>query len=275
VGGELEKVMAELRKLEYFVLRYVADAATDEFVNFGLIVVEPRTGEEGFSEARFRKNWERVESYDPDVDIEMLEALGREIDEQLKSLPGQAGLVRLVETSYSGVIQLSETRGCMTNDPAKEIEKLASIYFRDIHASSSKRESRGTRLIRSRIKVAFEQAGVSNLIMRNIPASPYTREGDPLKFDFGYRVGDEIKLFHAVSLQRDLDVGMILAARYPKIADGIKKLAQATPVLTAVLNDDLDRGREEIQFALGMMEEARIRVAAVKEMSTLAEQARV
>ena len=67
--------MAELRKLEYVVLRYMADAATDEFVNVGLVVVEPRTGPEGFSQARFQKDWKRLECLDPDVDIEMLEAI--------------------------------------------------------------------------------------------------------------------------------------------------------------------------------------------------------
>ena len=267
--------MAELRKLEYVVLRYVADAAKDEFVNVGLVVVEPRTGEEGFAGVRFRNDWKRVEDLDPEVDLEMLEAIGREIKEDLKSLPGQAGLIRQFETSYSGVIQLSETRGCITNDPAEEIEKLASIYFRDIHTSSGKRESTGTRLIRNRIKGAFEKAGVWNFITQNIAVSPYTREGDPFKFDFGYRAGEKIKLFQAVSLRNDLDTGMILAARYPQIADGMKKLTKATPVLTAVLDDDLDRHREGVQFALGMMEEARITIAAVEEMAEIAEKARV
>ena len=53
------------------------------------------------------------------------------------------------------------------------------------------------------------------------PGSHYTKPGDPFKFDFGYRVGAEIKLFHAVSLQANVEQAITLAARYPKIADGI------------------------------------------------------
>ena len=163
----------------------------------------------------------------------------------------------------------------MTEDPAKEIEKLASIYFHNIEPNSSRRESTGTRLIRSKIKDAFEEKGLLDLIMQNVPASPYTRKGDPLKFDFGYRIGAEIKLFQAISLRRDLDAGMALAVRYPQIAAGIMRIAEATAVLTGVVDDDLDRTREETQFALGLMEEERIKVVRVGEMPAIAEVARV
>lgn len=266
--------MAELRKLEYVVLRYMADAATDEFVNVGLVVVEPRTGPEGFSQARFQKDWKRLECLDPDVDIEMLEAIEREIHEQLKSLPGQAELIRLLETSYSGIIQLSETRGCVTDDPAKEIEKLASIYFRDRDAGASKRASIGVRLIREKMKQAFEQSGVAKLLIR-VPVSPYTKKGDPFEFDFGYRVNDEIKLFEAVSLKRDVDSGLMLAGRYPKIAEGMRRVAKAEPVLTAIVDDGLNYKRPDVQFALSLMEEERIRIAAVSQMAEIAERTRV
>ena len=51
--------------------------------------------------------------------------------------------------------------------------------------------------------------------------APYTKTGDPLKFDFGYRIGEEIKLFHAVSLKAGVEQAIMLASRYPKIALGI------------------------------------------------------
>ena len=67
-----------------------------------------------------------------------------------------------------------------------------------------------------------------------------------VKFDFGYRVGETIKLFHAVSLKTNVDQAMVLASRYPKIASSIAQMNKAASVLTAVVDDDLDRGEAEV-----------------------------
>ncbi len=83
-----------------------------------------------------------------------------------------------------------------------------------------------------------------------------------------------MRLFHAVSLKANVDSAVMLAARYPKIAPVMAKVSGATPGLTAVIDDDLDRGAEAVQFALSMMEEERIRIAVAAEMPLIAEVAR-
>jgi hypothetical protein len=129
--------------------------------------------------------------------------------------------------------------------------------------------------IRNQVANAFENAGVLNLLMVNIPVAPYSKAGDPLKFDFGYRVGDTVKFFHAVSLKKSVDQAVMLAARYPKIVSGITREAKANPLLTAVIDDHLDRSRDEVRFALGAMEDEGIRLAIVADMPLIAETARV
>lgn len=111
--------------------------------------------------------------------------------------------------------------------------------------------------------------------MKDIPAADYTKPGDPFKFDFGYRVGTEVKLFHAVSLKASVEQAVMLAARYPQIASGIARKARANPALTAVVDDDLDRTRTEVQFALSALQDEEIRVAAVAGMPLIAETARL
>ena len=162
---------------------------------------------------------ERVRCLDPQADIEMLEALERDIRLQLRGIRDREALLRKLEESFSNVIQLSPTKACLTEDPAKEIETLAKLYF-----GATKQIGRATvsgrQQILGKMREAFERAGVWKLLMHGIPVAPYTRHGDPFKFDFGYRVGDEIKLFHAVSLKANVDQAIMLAARYPKIARG-------------------------------------------------------
>jgi hypothetical protein len=54
----------------------------------------------------------------------------------------------------------------------------------------------------------------------------------------------------------------------------MSKVAGAAPSLTAVIDDDLDRGEQSVQFALGMMEDEKIRIAVAAEMPMIAEVAR-
>ena len=125
------------------------------------------------------------------------------------------------------------------------------------------------------MREAFEQAGVWTLLMKEIPAAHYTKPGDPFRFDFGYRVGAEIKLFHAVSLKTSVEQAITLAARYPKIGEGIAQKIQAKPLLTAVIDDGLDRTLGGVEFALGALAEEKIQVATVAEMPLIAERARL
>ncbi len=53
------------------------------------------------------------------------------------------------------------------------------------------------------------------------------------------------------------------------------QITGAAPMLTAVVEDELDRTRSEIGFALEMMEESKIRIARTTEMEGIAEVARV
>jgi hypothetical protein len=48
----------------------------------------------------------------------------------------------------------------------------------------------------------------------------------------------------------------------------------AFPSMTAVVDDALDRGPDEVQFALDAMEEARIQVAAAGDMLEIAQRAK-
>ncbi len=264
--------MAERKQLEFFLLRYVPDAVKDEFVNIGVLMVEAGANGVGFAEVRFTRDWRRVRCLDPQADVAMLAALEREIRGQLASTHGREVLLRRLEDSFSNVIQLSPAKGCLAEDPVREIEAMASMYLEPAKVAGQRSVS-GRHRILGKMREAFELAGVAKFILP-VPAAPYTRPGDPFQFDFGYRVGEEIKLFHAVSLKASVDAAIMLAARYPRIAPVMSKVIQAAPVLTAVIDDDLDRGQESVQFALSTMEDEKIRIAVTAEMPMIAEVAR-
>src|SRR5579863_122272 len=122
--------MAVRKQLEFFLLRYVPDAVKDEFVNIGVVMVEggAGAGAQRFAEVRFTRDWRRVQCLDPQADVEMLAALERDIRGQLATEGDREGLLRRLEDSFSNVIQLSPAKGCVAEDPVREIETMASIY---------------------------------------------------------------------------------------------------------------------------------------------------
>jgi hypothetical protein len=264
--------MADRRQFEFFLLRYVPDEVKDEFVNVGVVMVEAGANGGGFADVRFTRDWGRVRCLDPLADVEMLAALERDIREQLATTYDRGVLLRRLEDSFSNVIQLSQTKGCLAEDPVREIEAMASIYL-EAEKVGGKRLVSGRQRILGKMREAFEQAGVARFVLP-VPAAPYTKPGDPFQFDFGYRVGGEIKLFHAVSLKASVDAAVLLAARYPRIATVLSKVTDAIPTLTAVVDDELDRGQESVGFALSMMEDEKIRIAVAGEMPMIAEVAR-
>jgi len=265
--------MAASRQLEFFLLRYVPDAVKDEFVNIGVVMVEAGANGGGFADVRFTRDWRRVRCLDPQADVEMLSALERDIRGQLATSHDREVLLRRLEDSFSNVIQLSPAKGCLAEDPVAEIETMASMYL-EAAKVGGKREVSGRQRILAAMREEFERAGVTKLILP-VPVAPYTKPGDPFQFDFGYRVAGEIKLFHAVSLKAGgVDSAVLLAARYPRIAPVMSKVVGAAPLLTAVIDDDLDRGQESVQFALNMMAEEKIRIAVAAEMPMIAEVAR-
>jgi hypothetical protein len=262
--------MAEKRQFEFFVVRYVANAVRNEPLNVGVVMVEPGAD---FADVRFTHDWRRVRCLDPQADVEMLRAMEEEMRRDLHGPQTREALLRRLKDSFSNLVQLSGAAGCLTEDPAKEIEALVKLYCEEPKLSRRAGRSGRERLYQI-IDDSFQQTGVAGLIMRGIPVSPYSRKGDPFEFDFGYTVDNTTKLFQAVSMKASVDQAVLLASRYPGIAGSMSKLRSVVPILTAVIEDDLDRTQEKAQFAIGMMEDAQIRVAVSAEMPLLAEQAR-
>jgi Protein of unknown function (DUF3037) len=264
--------MGEQLQLEFFLLRYVPHAVRQEFVNIGVLMVEAGANGSVLADVRFAKDWQRVQRLDPQADVEVIEALLREIRAEVGEIKDRAMLLRRMEDSFSNVIQLSAPMQVVTATPAAEIETLASIFVDEAKVSPARAPTGRGRILEA-MRDAFEQAGVAKFLS-SVPVAPYTKPGDPFKFDFGYRVGNEIKLFHAVSLKANVDAAVLLAARYPKIASAMELMTAATPRLTAVVDDGLDRTQEVMQFALSAMEEEKIRIVGVGEISRIAEVAR-
>ena len=263
--------MTEQKPCRFQVLRYVPDPVKDEFVNIGLVFLDDTTGT---AEIRFTRDWRRVRCLDPQADLEMLQATEAELRERLREEgSSRERVLHLLQDSFSNALQATAPRGLLTEAPERELARLAEMYLErpryPVHRSPA-----GRGAIVMKMRDAFTQAGVWDLMLKQIVAAKYTHAGDPLKIDCGYRPNGVVQFFHAVSLAREVDAARALAFSFPQICEGVARLEGARTKFTAIVESDLRREDAEVAFALETLQHSSILLATTGELPRLAETAR-
>jgi len=192
-------------------------------------------------------------------------------------------------------VQMTEAKAYLAESLPAGMEELMRLYVEPPPREKTQRLS-GRAAIQARMRSEFEQAGVWELMRKRIAASEYTRPGDPLRIDLGYRPNglshpsDEdlsagtpfIRMFHAVSLEPGVEMAKVLAFSAAGLRIGVERVEQARLELTAVIEPaaklgatDEDPERLEIyRFGVETMEEHEIRVLTTSDLSRVAETAR-
>lgn len=277
---------------EFFLVRYVPDTVKNEFVNIGVILRE--AGRPETAQVRFTRSWNRVRCLDPGADIEMLEALENETRERLAAGSGQDGaetarMLRRFDDSFSNMLQITESKACLAESVAAEIDQLSRLYIETRQQREARRQS-GRQAIVMRMRRQFETAGVWGVMRKRIAAAMYTKPGDPLRIDCGYRPNGVVRMFHAVSLDGDLEAAKVLAFGASQMTDGVRRVEHASLELTAIVEplrgllgkraeEVLETGAEQdrtdqYRFGVETMERSGIRVLTVPDLPRIAERAR-
>jgi Protein of unknown function (DUF3037) len=262
--------MTDLQPCNFFVLRYVPDAVKNEFVNIGLVLL-PQAGS---AELRFTRDWSRVKCLDPEADLEALEAVEADLRDKLRALNGDRDFIlRKIQDSFSNALQPSEFTACAAaQSPAEEADLLARIYL-ESEKRRQPREVSTRQAVYQGMRREFESVGVWRAIPQPIVVANYTRRGDPLRVDCGYPANGTFKMFHALGLPGDVNGAKLLAFTFPELAAGIRAKEGKQAQLTAIVDDNLDRGDDHVGFALETLARQQIRVAPLAEMPAIAAQA--
>jgi len=278
----------ERMQCEFFLVRYVPDTVKNEFINIGVVLRE--AGRPETARVRFTRDWSRVRCVDPEADTGMLEALENEVRERLSSgVTETASMMKSLEDSFSNMLQITEPKACLADSIPAEIEQLSRMYVESRKQREARRAS-SRQAIATSIRRQFEAVGVWNVMRKRIQAAAYTQPGDPLRIDCGYRPNGIIRMFHAVSLEGDLEAAKVLAFSAPQMAEGVARVENAALELTAIvepLRGLLGKNSEEIlstgaeqdrieqyRFGVETMERNRIRVMTVADLTRIAERAR-
>jgi hypothetical protein len=255
-----------MTQCSFFLVRYVPDAVKNEFVNIGVVLMPPA----GDPELRFTRDWARVRCLDPQADVEMLEALEADLRSQMHDAHGDRdALLRRMQDSFSNALQPSEFKACLAESPVAEADKLARIYL-ERPPRRRTRELSSRQAIFQKMQFEFERVGAWGLMSKKIPASQFTRRGDPLKIDVGYGAGQRVKMFHALSLQHDIDAAKVLGFSFPRIAEGILRTQKQQAELTAIVEDGFPGDDETVLFALETLRAGEIKIATLRELPQIA-----
>ena len=269
---------SERRACEFQLLRYVPDPVRNEYVHIGVILREQGSREP--AEVRFTRDWRRVRCLDPEADTALLEGMESELRRRFFEEP-DGRLMRLLEESLSLNVQMTAPKAYLAESLPAGMEELMRLYVDPYPRARTPRLS-GRAAIQARMRTEFEQAGVWDLLRKRIAASEYTRRGDPLRIDVGYRPNGMIRMFHAVSLEPGVEMAKVLAFSAAGLRAGVERVEKASLELTAVIEPAAKLGAtdaeperlEMYRFGVETMEEHLIRVLTTADLGRVAETAR-
>lgn len=266
-------------RCSFQLLRYVPDPVRNEFVHIGVLLRE----EAGGTHIKFTHDWRRVRCLDPDADTALLEGMETELKSRLAA-DTDGKLRRILDEALSLSVQMTEPKAYLAESIAAGLDELMRLYV-DPPPRQRVSQLHGRAAVHAAMRGAFEQAAVWDLMRKQIRAAQYTRPGDPLRIDAGYRPNGVIKMFHAVSLDSGTAAGVesakILAFSAAALRAGVERIEKASLELTAIVEpaaqlatEDTPERLELYRFGVETMEEHNIRVLTTTDLPRLAATAR-
>ena len=253
---------AKRKHCRFYVVRYVPDIVRGEFIDVGVILYTP---EQKYLGCLFTSDTRRLKRFHPQADLEMFRSLQEGFEEQIQdNVENLEGYLESLANSLSNLIQISEPESLLAEEPSLEMRILFDRY---VGGTPTTEVQENTRMrIRQRMNAAaFVEAGIWQRLERRIPAARCTFPGDPLRFDFGYRPDGELKLLHALSLQRDNELAKALAYTMGRL----RRKEPAT--LTAVVGPEPAEERSEsARAAAQILEGSDILIEPVSNISRVA-----
>ncbi|HET9471517.1 MAG TPA: DUF3037 domain-containing protein [Usitatibacter sp.] len=250
-----------LQPCAYHVVRYQPNLIRDEWVNIGVLLLDPATG-------RVRQRWldepadlVRLRRLHPAVDEELLLALPAEFERQFagRELDAAAILEKFDET-LSNAVQLAPRKGLLAADPEAELDRL----FRE-QVEPSRESRRGPAEIRTRSDLRartadfFRNEGILRLMQRAVRVEEFTRQpGDPMRIDFAYRRNGTRGFVHSLALGRDPGQAKLLAYT----ADAIRSKVANTEFLAITEREPLP-GNPRDKFVSEILKDKDVRIMPI------------
>jgi hypothetical protein len=208
MGIDTNQIELRDRTLAYRVLRYTPNLVRDEWVNIGVLVFDPQSGERRMRLIEEPEEYARVRRLHPRADEELLRALRDDLENRFataaqlfngngsgtadRSGNGQASadwlkLLGKWDETLSNALQLAPQKGVHGDDLDAETERLYADHVA-LQRGAARVGAPGSRgAIRSYCAQVFKQARLWERLQKGVRAEEFTFSGDPMRIDYGYR----------------------------------------------------------------------------------------
>jgi hypothetical protein len=218
------------KMLTYQVLRYVPNLVRDEWINIGVLVFDPQTGERRLRMIEEPEEYARIRRLYPSADEYLLRTLRENLEERLAGanelfarnesktqtgqeidIPDWMKLLNKWNDTLSNAVQLAPQKGVKAEDIDAETERVYADQVAPVRAASRVGAPGSRGVIRSYCAQVFKQARLWDRVEKGVPAEQYTFPGDPMRLDYAYRHNGTKGFVQALSVSRSPADAKLLA----------------------------------------------------------------
>jgi Protein of unknown function (DUF3037) len=241
------------RSCAYRILRYTPNLVRDEWVNIGVLVFDPLSGERRLRLIEEQEEYARVRRLHPRADESLLRALRDDLEDRFDSFRSANGggsngsalqeLLRKWDDTLSNALQLAPQKGVISNDLDAELERLYMDHVALLLLPSRVGAPGSRSQMRSYCTQVFRQARLWDRIQRSVRAAEFTFPGDPLRIDYSYRRNGSLSFIHTLSVSRSPGDAKGLAHTFENIAAKASLKTEFTAITDIDLAYQNDRNR--------------------------------
>jgi len=217
--AELEPGQGNERACAYRVLRYTPNLVRDEWVNIGVLVFDPQTGERRLRMIEEAEEYARVRRLHPQADESLLRALRNDLEDRFATASelfrgnGEAPAERNRRTDWlkllgkwddtlSNALQLAPQKGVYAKDLDAETERLYADHVAPQRGAARVGAPGSRGMIRSYCAQVLKSARLWERLEKGVRAEEFTFPGDPMRLDYGYRRNGTRGFVQALSVTR-------------------------------------------------------------------------
>jgi len=251
----------------YYVLRYTSNLVRDEWVNIGVLIFAPYSGEIRLRLIEAQDEFARVRRLHPGADEEAIRQLRDHLEDRFTTFlrnerqergavvsPGEA-LQQLIEkwnATLSNGIQLGSPKGVYADDIDLELERLYSEQVAPLRLRTPVGAAGNRSSVRQYCAQVWKQAGLWHRIEKSVRADRFTFPGDPMRLDYGYRRNGTRGFVQTLSVSRSPRDCKEYAYTANRIAGRIKS------EFAVVTDVPLENENERHKFVLDTLKDAEI-----------------
>jgi DUF3037 family protein len=240
------------RACAYRILRYTPNLVRDEWVNIGVLLFDPQTGERRLRVIEEEEEYRRVRRLHPQADELVLRALRDDLEDRFQSAAtsgttGNTGdwqrLLAKWDETLSNALQLAPQKGVFAADLDAELERLYADHVAP-QRTASRVGAPGSRAnLRSYCSQVFRQARLWDRLQKSVRAEEFTFPGDPMRLDYSYRRNGTRGFVQTLSVTRAPADAKLLAYTAERISAKASLKTEFAAVTDVELKMENDRHR--------------------------------